>query len=127
MNSNTLTIKIHRSAAEVFAFTTNPENTSLWVSSISHEETNEWPVKVGTIYKNKGSENIWSEYEMTAFDENKSFTLSLVGGDYHVTYTCNPLTDTTSELEYYEWVDTGELTDPFTMTPLENLKRILEK
>jgi hypothetical protein len=44
MRTNTLTIQIHRSASDVFAFTTTPPNSTRWISSFVSEETNEWPI-----------------------------------------------------------------------------------
>lgn len=48
-----LTIKINRPVSDVFAYTTDPNKTPEWVSSIVHEEVNETPIKPGTIYKIK--------------------------------------------------------------------------
>lgn len=126
MKDNKLTIQIDKPVTEVFEFTTNPKNTHLWVDSISVEETNESPVKVGTIYRNKGSEGDWSEYEVTEFEQDKVFTLSDSGSSYSVRYTYKPLTDTSCEMEYFEWVEEGELDSPFEMTVLETLKKLLE-
>lgn len=62
---------------------------------------------------------------MTEFEQDKMFVLSQVGGSYNVKYTFTPVGDGT-ELEYYEWMDEGELTELFTNEPLEKLKAILE-
>lgn len=126
MKDKKLTIQINKPVREVFEFTTNPKNTHLWVNSIVHEETNEWPAKVGTIYKNRNKEGDWSEYEETSFEKDKSFVFSLKGGSYHVKYTFKELPNNGCELEYYEWVDEGKLEEPFTIDILEKLKSILE-
>ncbi len=122
-----LTIKINKPVSEVFEFTTNPKKTHLWVSSIVKEETNEWPVKVGSIYRNVNKEGVWSEYEVTEFEKDKTFTFAQKNSTYHVRYIFTLIDDKSCEMEYYEWVDEGELSDPFTIDILEKLKEILEK
>jgi len=53
MKENIISIIINKSIHEVFEFSTNPQNTHLWVDSIKEEMTNEYPPKLGTIYKNR--------------------------------------------------------------------------
>ena len=127
MKDKKLTIVINKSISEVFDFTVNPENTAKWIDGIIKEETNEIPPKLGTIYRNKGKNGNWNEYEMTAFEQDKMFELSRINGNYHVRYTFTPTDEGNCEFEYYEWVDEGELDDTFSQDVLEKLKRIMEQ
>ncbi|KKR56138.1 MAG: hypothetical protein UT93_C0004G0016 [Candidatus Woesebacteria bacterium GW2011_GWF1_40_24] len=126
MKDKRLTIKINKPTHGVFEFTTDPKNTPLWVNSITYEEVNEQPVKIGTIYRNKNKQGVWQEYEVTKFEQDKSFIFSSKNSSYHVKYTFTPIDENSCELEYYEWVDEGELEEPFTIEILEKLKKILE-
>lgn len=126
MKQNRLTIQIHKSASEIFAFTLNPSNTPKWISSIFEEKTNENPTKLGTIYENTGADNKWNTYAITEFEKNKLFTLTSGDKNYHCRYTFRPIDKNKTELEYCEWVDEGALDAPFTLKPLRKLKSVLE-
>ncbi len=86
----------------------------------------EWPPKVGTKYRNRGESKLWSEYTLTELEENVMFTLSKSDNNYNVRYSFKPLDKNRTELEYYEWVESGELDDSFNMEILNELKRTLE-
>ena len=120
-----LTITINKPVHEVFAFTLDPQNTPKWIDSIAAEETSEWPPKLGTLYRNRGTTGAWREFELTAFEPDTTFTLTSKNG-YHVRYTFMPLDEHTTEMEYYEWVDHGDLKDFLTLETLEKLKQIIE-
>ena len=127
MKDNKITIQINKPARDVYAFYINPKNIPLWINSIVEEETNEWPIKIGTIYRNKNRQGQLTEYVVTALKENRLFELKTTRGNYHVRYTHRNLDNGVSELEYYEWVDNGNIEAPFTLDMLNKLKEIIEK
>lgn len=126
MREKRLTIRIKKSPHAIFDFTLNPANTPFWIDSIIHEELNEEPARLGSIFRNRNKDGKWSEYTVTAYKEDKQFEFTSKDGNYHVLYTFKPVTDDITEMEYYEWVDEGELEMPFKIDELNKLKRILE-
>ncbi len=103
----------------------DPKNTPKWVNSIVREETNEWPVKVGTIYRNQNTKGEWAEYKVVVITSTM-FEFVSTSSTYHVQYTVKSLTPDTAELEYFEWMEEGDIPEPFTLASLQKLKSILE-
>ena len=126
MKQNKITIRINKPIEEVFEFTTNTKNTHLWIPSIEEEVANEYPPKIGTQYKNRGNDPDWDIYKVIEFQENKTFTLSDLEDNYHVKYSYRKITENQTEMEYFEWIKKGELSDPFTVNTLNNLKSVME-
>ena len=126
MQENKITIIINKPIEEIFQFTTNPKNTHLWISLIEKEIADEYPPKINTQYKNRGKESDWDFYKVIEFQENKIFTLTDLDENYSVKYTYRKLNDKQTEMEYFEWMKDGELSNPFTKDILLKLKSVIE-
>ncbi len=127
MNTNKLTIRINKPVSEVFDFTINPQNTPRWIDFIVEETTDSQEIKLGTRYTNRDNEGKVNLYELTHFDTNKVFELKSIPLFYTVKYTYTAISDTETELEYFEYVESGELSSPFPMSAMQKLKEVLEK
>ncbi len=126
MKENKITIIINKPIEEVFEFTTNPNNTHLWIPSIVEEVIDEYPPKIGTQYKNRGEGTEWDFYKVVELQNNKLFTLSDLEDNYHVKYSYRKINENQTEMEYYEWMENGELGKPFTQDIIQKLKSIME-
>lgn len=125
MKENKLTIVINKPIHNVFEFSTNPKNTHLWVDSIKEEIADSYPPKVGTNYKNRWNTETRDFYKVLEFEQDKLFTLSDLDENYHVRYTYKTIGEKT-EMEYFEWMTNGNLSNPYTKNVLEKLKSIME-
>ncbi len=127
MKENKISIVIDKPVAIVFDFTINPSNTPKWIDHLIKEETNEYPPRIGTIYRNRGLVENWDEYYVSEIKENLLFELTSKDGVYHVRYNYKPLSENQTEMEYYEWMNEGELGTPFSIEVLEKLKAVVEE
>ena len=125
MREKKFVIQIHHSAKDIIDFCLNPHNTQKWIDSIVTEQTSEWPPKIGTIYRNQKINGTWSEYKVIALRDDM-FEFVSTSSTYHVRYTLRPINANTTELEYFEWMEEGELAEPFTLDILQKLKSIME-
>ncbi|MFA5174318.1 MAG: hypothetical protein WC438_04015 [Candidatus Pacearchaeota archaeon] len=126
MKKNNLTIIINKPVIEVFEFTINPNNTPQWIKGIKEELSDNYPPNINTIYKNCDNSNRWNYYKVIEFIKNKIFTLRAFDNNYFVRYSYKKLGNNKTELEYLEWVEKGDLENPFTQDILEKLKEVLE-
>src|SRR3989344_1686762 len=133
MKQNELSIEIDRPAAEVFEFAINPQNTHKWIDSIIMEETNTWPVKLGTLYRNrrvvpgKPDFSELNEYEMVKFEPHKLFEIKKKNNPCHVRYTFTPLGENRTKLTFLVWMDdNSDLSGPFAQAHLDKLKSVIE-
>ena len=121
-----LTIRIRRLINEVFEFTTNPSNTSKWIDSVEGERSDTFPPRIGTKYENWDSSGKVNEYVVTKYEPPKVFQLDATHQDYKVRYTYSSISENETELEYYEWSESGELHAPFMQEILDTLKKVME-
>ncbi len=127
MKENKLAIEINCSAEVLFDITTYPGKAPLWIDAIIREETNEFPIKLGTTYKELNRSGKWSEYTVVKFRRNRIFELAQKDSSYHVRYTYEPISEKKTRLVYLEWVDAGELEYPFLPVVLKKLKKVIER
>ncbi len=126
MQENKITIIISKPVGEVFDFTTDPKNTHQWIPSIREEIAQEYPPRIGTLYKNRGDGPDWNHYKVVGIKKNKIFMLSDMDENYHVKYTYRKFSDMQTEMEYFEWMTDGEIIEPFTEDILQKLKSVME-
>lgn len=126
MRENKLTIQINKPVHEVFKFTITPPNSTLWIPSVVGEETSEWPVKAGTIYKLQNEKGGHSEVIVTNIKEDELVEWISKDRSYHCRYTYKSIDKNTTEVEYFEWVDERDLEEPFTGETSNKLKAVLE-
>lgn len=126
MQENKITIILDKPIDKVFEFTTNPQNTHLWSPSISEEVADEYPPKINTRYRNRGESNNWDEYKVVEIKKNEVFILADLEENYFVKYTYRKLADNKTEMEYFEWMTKGELSNPYTKDILGNLEKVMK-
>ena len=122
-----LVVKINKPIEDVFEFTTNPKNTPRWIESIVKEEADENPPTLGTAYRNWDKSGQMNLYAVTRYEPPCVFRLDALHQDYKVQYTYTPISENETELEYYEWSESGQLHSPFMQEILDNLKKVMEE
>lgn len=126
MRENKLEIKINKPAIKVFNFTTTPPNSAKWIPGVIQEETSEWPIKTGTIYKLTDKNKKVSEVIVTGLKVGEFIEWRSKDDNYHCRYNYQSIDENSSVLEYREWVDNGEIEYPFMQEVLEKLKTVIE-
>lgn len=121
-----LTVRIKRPVDEVFGFTTDPNNTPRWIDSVVGERADAFPPVIGTKYENWDASGKVNEYVVTKYEPPKTFQLDATHQDYKVRYTYKPISESETELEYYEWSESDQLHAPFMQEILDKLKEVLE-
>ena len=123
MQPNKLAVTINKPLVEVFAFCITPPKAKLWIPGIINETTNEWPVKIGTVYT-EYKNDISFRIIVTDYKENEYIEWKKEDDTYHIRYTFTTINPTTTKLEY---IETGNVSKPFTQEILDKLKEVIEK
>jgi hypothetical protein len=123
VKTNKLVIEIGQPTRKVFEFTAN---TPKWISNIVKEEASEWPISIGTIYKNVDRTGKWNEYKVTQLVPNSLFEMRQKNASYYVRYSYEKIAPQKTRLTYLEWVTKGAIESPFTIGTLEKLRLLLE-
>lgn len=126
MKENRLTISINKQLHDVFLFCITPPNSTKWIPDIIHEETSEWPVKVGTIYTLTNNKGEMSRVIISQIVNDEMIEWVSEDGNYHCRYTFKSFEPNITKLQYNEWVDKGEIDGPFSVEILDKLKEVLE-
>jgi hypothetical protein len=126
MKENVLSIEIAKPLEIAFTFAITPPNSKLWIPGIIDEETSEWPVRPGTIYRLKNTQGEWSEVIVKQIEQNKMVKWEIAEGTYYCKYDFERLSPRSCRLNYREWVTEGTIQNPFSQETLEGLKRAIE-
>ncbi len=99
MQDNKLVIEIHAPVETAFNFAITPPNSTYWIPGITREETNELPVRIGTIYRLQNTDGKWSE---VIINENSYVEWTTIDQNFHCEYIFTPKNKNTCQLEYHE-------------------------
>lgn len=102
MKSNKLKIIINKSVDKVFQFTITPPNSTLWISGIIKEETNDFPIHIGTIYKLENNKGNIYKVVVSNLSINRLIEWTSSNNNYHCRYSYKAINNNITELEYYE-------------------------
>jgi len=123
MKTNTLTITINKPLSEVFQFCITPPKAKLWIQDISNETTNEYPIKIGTIYTEFKTNNTFFKLIVADFKKNNYIVWKTENGNYQVKYLFVTVDENATKLTY---IESGEIDIPFTQATLKKLKKVIE-
>lgn len=126
MSQNRLAVKINLPVNKVFLFATTPPNTTRWLDGVVSETTNEWPIQVGTVYEMTDPKGKISRIVVVDIRENYLIEWMSEDKNYHCRYILTQADENSTNFDYYEWVDVGEIPEPFTDKTLQSFKEAAE-
>jgi len=122
MKTNEIRIEIERPIKDVFEYTLEPQNKSIWCSIITEESVDTEQIGITSIYiNNLGSFKV-SDYERNIFLE-----LMSLDEKFQCSYSFRKIDDNTTELIYFEaMLDGSDLTEAMDKKYFKKLKELLE-
>jgi len=105
MKSNKIIVLINKPISKVFEFTITPPNSTFWIDGVAKEETNEWPVQIGTVYKLTNNKGDISNVIVKQIINNELVEWIFEDKNYHCRYTFKPVKNNKTEFTYYNgWI-----------------------
>ncbi len=126
MKQNLLKVTIRKSLHAVFLFCITPPNSKYWIPGCVDERTNEFPIRKGTVYNMSFKDQSGMKIVVNDIEEDLFVEWISPDANYHCRYTFTSLKNNLTELQYREWVDNGNIADPFTPEILSGLKLVIE-
>ena len=122
MKTNEIRIEIERPIKDVFEYTLEPQNKSIWCSIITEESVDTEQIGITSIYRNNLGSFKVSDYERNIFLELMSLDEKFQGS-----YSFRKRDDNTTELIYFEaMLDGSDLTEAMDKKYFKKLKELLE-
>jgi len=100
MKTNEIRIEIERPIKDVFEYTLEPQNKSIWCSIITEESVDTEQIGITSIYRNNLGSFKVSDYERNIFLELMSLDEKIQGS-----YSFRKRDDNTTELKYKKTID----------------------
>ena len=122
MKTNEIRIEIERPIKDVFEYTLEPQNKSIWCSIITEESVDTEQIGITSIYRNNLGSFKVSDYERNIFLE-----LMSLDEKFQCSYSFRKIDDNTTELIYFEaMLDGSDLTEAMDKKYFKKLKELLE-
>lgn len=128
MKTQVLRICVNCSVEKLFAFTTSPQNTPLWIDSILEEWIEGGALEKGAIFRQRKrlQGEAGPSFVVTAIEENRLFALRSLESTYECRYDYS-VSEGGAELCYSELNHDGsDLDDPMDQATLDRLRSVLE-
>jgi hypothetical protein len=126
MKENRLTITIKKPLDEVFVFATQAPNTKYWIPGVIDEAIDTEFVAVGTRHTLTTSDGRSFVVVVAAYKENEYIEWTDEVKIFYCRHEYSTTQQGFTKLDYIEWMEFGELKEPFEQTTMDKLKGVLE-